>query len=191
MIEEYQHLIYENDEEKERVQQSVFEETLNCNKEYTVQQGSEAIQSHDKSEFDYDYVLTLMRAEGEMLFDKAVKMFGEPLWNGHAWQNKSCRARCPFGDMCRKELVAIEDNILCFGQLYKNNIDDEKLIRMSRSKRIKIINSDGSVHIDLSKEFDIQALSWFFFKHTSFIWHFGDYELHKDRVNGINVISLL
>ena len=39
MIEEYQHLIYENDEEKERVMQSVFEETLNCNKEYTVQQG--------------------------------------------------------------------------------------------------------------------------------------------------------
>lgn len=191
MKKEYQYLIYENDEEKKKVRHSVFMDTLQNNKEYTEQEGLDAIRRHDQSSFDYDYVLSLMRTEGEMLFDKAVEKFGDPLWSDRAWKNKSCTAICPFGDMCSKQLVLISDDIMCFGQLYQKKMDEEALIRMSEDNVIKIINSDGSVHIDLSTEFDIQRLSWYFFKHTSFIWHFGDYELHKDKVNSMNVIPLL
>lgn len=52
-----------------------------------------AIVSDEPNEINSDYEFALLMTEGQMLFNKAVKNFGEKLWNGAAWQKENCKIK--------------------------------------------------------------------------------------------------
>lgn len=69
----------------------------------------------------YEYVLEKNKTEGQMLFNYVRKKGADKLWAGKAWQNKTCKRICPYGEFCKKSVVSINENKMCYGQLLYND----------------------------------------------------------------------
>lgn len=194
MLHEYQKLIYEDEKAKEKVKNDCLNEVLNMHKNRTKDEVIKAIVSDEPNEINSDYEFALLMTEGQMLFDKAVKNFGEKLWNGAAWQKDNCKVKCPFGSMCKKDMVIIDKNQYCYGQIYQKRLCEKDLIEMAKNNHtINIVNDNDHVYLDLNNsKHDKQLLSEYFFKHDWFIWWFGDNDGRvNDNVNGYNIIPFL
>lgn len=191
MLEKYRQLIYKNPAEIKNLEKKCWDNVV---KSYPVELNID--DESRKQILEHDYNSSVIFAEGQMLFELAAQKFGNKLWSGNAWKNKSCRTICPLGNMCKKNLVQIDNECFCYGQLYHQKITDDELILMAENNHsIKIIKADGKIHIDLNdtnneKIFSEQIFSAFFFSYQWFIWWFGD-NGGKGKVNGINVINKL
>lgn len=197
MLEKYKSIIYENKEVEEKVKDTCINCIVVEHKDYTREEIMNQIASREPNDLQADFSFYLLMEEGKLLFDKAVKKFGNTLWSGEAWRISDCKRKCPFGDMCRKYLVEIDNIKYCFGQLYHNHneIRENKLvkiiIKMADKYAIKILKTDGNALVDLkSPNFDVQILSGFFSNYEWFVWWFGD-NGGKGKVNGCNVIPFL
>ena len=194
MLKKYEHLIYANVSEKKKVENECIDLVVKEHREYSKEKILELILSDKPNDIDSDYQMYILMTEGSLLFDKAAKKFGDKLWQSKAWKNKTCKRRCPFGDVCRKYLVKIDNECFCYGQLYFSKITENKILEMLKEHNIQLLNSNGSVYIDLNNADDYkrQFFGSFFFEYEWFIWWFGDDGGRKDKkVNGNNVIQLL
>lgn len=192
MLEKYQSIIYQNEEDKEKVKKDCLNFIIHKYKNYTKEEILNLIFSDQPNEISDDYAFALLETEGHMLFDITAKKFGFKIWKGKAWKNKTCKRKCPFGDECKKYLITIDNLRYCYGQLYYNKITENEIIEMSKNHKIKIINPNENVHIDLNMDYDEQIFSNFFFDYEWFICWFGDNAGRKNKkVNGYNVIHLL
>jgi hypothetical protein len=180
VIEQFKSLIYISDDERKSLQNDVYNSTLlQC----------PDLPGSDSFEFEFKY--NLMIKEGYRLFNLVSEKFGYKLWSNKAWRTKTCELKCPFGDICKKYIVKIDNNKLCYGQLYFKKINEDKLIYMTKYNSIKIIRPNGNIFIDLNSiNYDKQILSDFFFEYEWFIWWFGDLR-ENNKINGYNVISCL
>lgn len=164
MLSEYQKLIYEDEKVKEKVKNDCLNEVLNIYKNRTKDEVIKAIASDKPNDINSDYEFALLMTEGQMLFDKAVKNFGEKLWNGGAWQKENCKEKCPFGSMCKKDMVVIDKNRYCYGQIYQKKICEKDLLEMvTNNHTINIVNANDHVYLDLNdSNHDKQLLSEYF-----------------------------
>ncbi len=188
MLKKFQKLIYKNLSEKEKVRSECLDFITHRYKNYSIDEILKFIDSNTSNEIADDYFFALMQTEGQMLFDIAVKKYGLAIWNGKAWKNKKCKRKCPFGDECRKYLIQIDNKKFCYGQLYKNNITQNQIIKLLKSCQVKILFPDEKIYLDLNKKYDKQLLDSFFSEFDQFIDWFGD---GKNKVYGYNVIQFL
>lgn len=181
MLEQYRTLIYTNDEERQKSENKYRDEAI-------------------KSVNQIDYITATQRYEitanetqmnalyyeGRKLFNLAVKKFGYNLWHGEAWQFKTCKRKCPFGNMCRKILFEIDNKKYCYGQIYSGipcEVNDE-LHQKFDNGIYRVIRPDGS---SCSGQ---ESLSFHISFYENFILEFGDYGIDK-KINGRNIIPLL
>lgn len=193
MLAQYKDIIYKDSATVKRVENKCLDYVLAAHRNVTKDEIIASIASGEVNDLNSDYYFALLMEEGQLLFDVAEKKFGRNLWRSDAWKNTKCKKRCPFGNICKKQLVQIEDELFCYGQLYYRKINEQIMISMANDKRIKILKPNGEVYIDLNcSEYDEQLLSEFFFKYKWFIWWLGDNgEYSGTKINGYNVISFL
>lgn len=193
MLEEYRKIIYKNEDEKKEVIENCINRVLEMYSESTKEEIIESI-TQDKSDvLNPEFIFELLMTEGTMLFDIAVKKFGEKIWNSGMTLDKKCKKLCPFGDMCEQCYVEIDEKHFCYGQLLQLEINEETLKQISIEKQVKLMKPNGEVLIDLSSsDYDDQCLSAYFFEYEMFPMWFGDYGGYgKNKITGKNVISHL
>lgn len=233
MLEKYRTIIYKSEIEKRKVRDECIEEVMGrnpgCTKEEvleaikyieevmernpgcTEEEVFEAINNEDskKSYLSLKYAQSLEWAESAMLFDVAVKKFGEKLWDSKKTLNRTCKKLCPFGFMCKKYYVQIEGEKFCYGQLHQMHINEEELGRIAKEKQVKLMKPNGDIYIDLNapeydEEYDEsiwerQTVSNYFFDYAFSFFYFG-YSVpysglftcrNRDKINGGELISRL
>lgn len=192
MLEKFKPLIYSSEIQRKQVEEKCLQQVIENNPNHTRENIFKLICSKTPNEIAEEYyIYSLLPKEGQMLFDLTVDKFGKNLWNRKAWENKTCHKRCPFGDICKKQLIQVDEKFKCYGQLYFRKINAEKVKQLALNHTVKIFNNDKSVYMDLNQYYDEQMLSSFFFQYEWFIWNFGDYGEKKGKVNGENVIQFL
>ena len=194
MYEEFKSLIYKSKEEEQAVIDEVIFDVIkkhSCTKEELLN----ALSEDEPNEIQSDYHWELRTTENYMLFKLAVDKIGRKLWSNKAWHNKTCRRRCPFGDICRKRLIEIEGELFCYGQLYiKHNIyvSSDSIKELYPTQHIRVIEPDGTIFIDnRSPKFDIQIFASCLGEYEFFILDFGDKFTYPNKIYGNNVIRLL
>lgn len=191
MLEEFKSIIYKDKNEEKKVIDDCIKYVMGLYPNIEPHKVINSIMNDENSNINYDYNFALLQTEGSMLFNIAAETFGMELWKSHAWEKTNCNKRCPFGSMCRKFLVQIDTEKLCYGQLMFQKIREKELISLSQEYDIKIYKPSNDIYIDLnSKNYDDQLLSSYIFDHDWFIWWFGD-NCGKGKVNGYNVIPYL
>lgn len=193
MLEKYRQLIYDSKSEQEKIENECLHLVINENPETPESEIIKAVFDNTPNKYAQDYGSYLAMSEGELLFKMTAEKFGYKLWNGKAWKNKTCKKSCPFGGICKKELIKINDDVLCYGQLFCKGLTESKIVKMTKTHRISLLKSDGSVYIDLNNTPDIaenEIFSNFFFDYDLFVMWFGDYG-YNHKINGENVIRLL
>lgn len=194
MLEKYRTIIYESEDEKNKVIDNCIDSVLKYHPKSTK---DEILESVSKSKSDilyYDFMCELLMTEGKMLFDVAVAAFGEKIWSSDVKSNNNCKKRCPFGCMCKRYFAVIDGKYVCYGQMLQMQINMESLQKIALEKPVKIMNPNGDVFVDLSSpEYDEQLLAEYFFRYQWFIMRFGEKscEYGKNKVNGNNVIKFL
>lgn len=207
MLEKYRTIIYKSESEKRKVRDECIEEVMERNPGCTKEEVFEAINNEDskKSYLSLEYARSLEWAESAMLFDVAVKKFGEKLWDSKKTLNRTCKKLCPFGFMCKKYYVQIEGEKLCYGQLQQMHINEEELERIAKEKQVKLMKPNGDIYIDLNApEYDEsilerQTVSNYFFDYAFSFFYFGCSTPHtglftcrnRDKINGGELISRL
>ncbi len=193
MLSQYRCIIYKDKETFKNIENECVNSVLNIHQDRTKEDVITSITLGEVNDINADYYFALLMAEGRLLFEVAEKKFGRILWSTDAWRKKDCKKRCPFGNICKKELVQIDDVLFCYGQLYYRRISENIMIDMTKNKSIKVLKPNGEVYIDLScSDYDEQLLSEFFFRYEWFIWWFGDNGgRNGGKVNGGNVIPYL
>lgn len=173
---------------KRKCRNLVIESTPEFSKEEIIN----FIFSEEPNQFNAEFYFNLSMIESEMLFEKVAKKFGTKLWKGHAWENKTCRRNCPFGCICKKYCIKIENDIFCYGQLYDQKINEDTIYNMAETKQIYLLNSNRKVIVYLNKSttFEKEIFSNYFFDYGMFIVEFGDYG-DKHKINGEKFILLL
>lgn len=195
MLKKYQKLIYSSNTQKQEIHNQCIRCAKKYNPGYSVEEIENALNSNKPTKIYYDFIEAKLQIEGQMLFDKSVIKFGNSLWNGSAWKNKTCDSRCPFGNACQKEKIQIDGTFYCYGQLYQNNITYKSLYNMSKKNHyVSFVEPTGEIQaLDfIHSENDTEKISSWFFGYTYFIWWFGDYKDSKSKkINGENVIAYL
>lgn len=156
MLEKYRPLIYATKEEGEKVKQEAIESVIrNWSKEISRKEVTreEIIQSINEKDNKYDpeYFMELAIREGDMLFEKVAEKFGYKLWNGKAWRNKTCKRTCPLSSACKKELVQIDNEYFCYGQLLAKKIYNRELHKIAETHLVQLLNSDGTIIVNFSE----------------------------------------
>lgn len=191
MLKKFKGIIYQDENAEKKVIDDCIKYVIGLYPNIEPQEVINSIQNGKNDDINCDYALALLQAEGTMLFNIAAEKFGSELWKNQAWKKTNCIKRCPFGSMCKKYLVQIDAEMLCYGQLMSQKIREEDLINLSKRSNIKIYRSNNDIYIDLnSAYYDDQLLSSYFFDHNWFIWWFGDNGC-KGKLNGYNVIPYL
>ncbi len=191
MLEEFKSIIYKDKNEEKKVIDDCIKYVMGLYPNIDPHKVINSIMNDENSNINYDYNFALLQTEGTKLFNIASEKFGTKLWENQAWKKAECSKRCPFGSMCKKYLVQINTEMLCYGQLMSRKIREEELINLSEKNDIKIYKLNNDIYIDLnSTNYDDQHLSSYFFEHDWFIWWFGD-NGGKGKVNGYNVIPYL
>lgn len=110
----------------------------------------------------YEYVLEKNKTEGQMLFNYVRKNGADKLWAGKAWQNKTCKRICSYGEFCKKRVVSINENKMCYGQLLYNDLSLEKLKELDSGVKLLSINGD-IINVDLESFFYVYECyyEWF------------------------------
>lgn len=193
MLSQYRSIIYKDKETFRNVEKECVKSVLNIHQDRKKKDILSSIALGEVNDINADYYFALLMAEGRLLFEVTEKKFGRILWSTDAWKKIDCEMKCPFGNMCKKELVKIDDELICYGQLYYRRISENIMIDMAKNKSIKVLKPNGEVYIDLScSNYDEQLLSEFFFRYEWFIWWFGDNRgRNGGKVNGGNVIPYL
>lgn len=193
MLEKYESLIYADKAAKEETHRKCIQFVKDNHPNSSIAEIDKALNSAISNDIIYDYEFCELMTEGKLLFDKVASKFGEKLWRGNAWKNATCRRKCPFGDICKKEIVQIDDDFLCFGQLYDRKISEKKLLEKTEAHIVKFIrqNGDSFTLTACLSDSDKETLSSWFFEYEYFIWWFGSCGRKGGKVSGVNVISLL
>lgn len=186
MLSKYRSLIYANNEEMKDVENTCL--SLVCDRYPDIPRNEiiRQIEADEATDIGYDYYLELAIAEGERLISLVREKFGVKLWKGKAWKQKSCKKTCPYGDVCTKTLLKIDDERFCFGQLYLMEITDtKKLIPLLNEHHIELIYTEWNAVIDVNStltedteksRFYKECLGNFFFDYLyCSIWFGEDY----------------
>lgn len=193
MLKKYRTIIYESEDEINKVIDNCINRVLKNHPECTKEEILESIIKNKSDILNYDFTNELLMTEGKMLFDIAAAKFGEKIWGSNVKLDNTCKKLCPFGDMCNQYFVEIEGEHICYGQMLQMQINMKSLQMIAIEKQVKIIKPNGEIFIDLSfPEYDEQLLADYFFQYEWFIMRFGeDCKYGKHKVNGNNVISHL
>lgn len=173
--------IYNSDEERVRLKLHLKE--IYCKR------------NPDASDDEYDEIFN--RVENQKLFERAFQKYGRTLWKKNSpWKSKKCHIKCPVADICTKKLLQIDNTKLCYGNLYFNRIDCDKLKELEEQGHIiQIIDMSGKVILKLNHTAsDTERELVFLFVNTlyfMYIMNFGDYSNRRRNVNGSNVIPYL
>lgn len=183
MDEIFEKLIYNSEEEKQKVHKECIGRVVGYyNLSSTFKQASfdEVERELAKVPLDTDLENTSARAfatysaytelkdgiESRMLLNYVRKNGADKLWSGKAWQNKTCKRRCPFGEMCNKDVLSIDGTKMCYGQLLSRDLTFEKVKTLETGgSEIERILNNGDI-----SEYSIES---FFESYESFMDWFG------------------
>lgn len=144
-------ILYQNDADKQNARRQSIADTIAVNEKYhcyTVDQIEQFMDNPDSLERcseEYEAAGTfdqIVRIDERInVFKMACDRFGYELWNGRAWQNKTCKRSCPLADFCKKETIVIGGERLCRGQIFSKGIKEDAL-----PPSTPVLNADGSVY---------------------------------------------
>ena len=186
MLSKYRSLIYANNEEMKEVENTCLSSVCDRHPDIPRNEIIRQIESDEATDIGYDYYLELAIAEGERLISLVREKIGVKLWTGKAWKQKGCKKTCPYGDVCTKTLLQIDDDRFCFGQLFLMGITDtKKLIPLLNEHHIELIYTESNAVIDVNRtltedteksRFYKERLGNFFFDYLyCSIWFGEDY----------------
>lgn len=181
MDKKYRKLLYSSKNDEEKVLKKCIEYALEFS-------------DFGTSDFESDYSYALLSEEGKMLFEIAVQRFGKQLWNSEAWHSEKCKSNCPFGEMCKKEKIQINEKCYCYGQIYLNDITKAKLYNNVDYCYISLVNCNNEIILNLNSclnnSLKKEQFENFFSEMYWFIIQFGDSRGGK-HIIGENIINQL
>lgn len=175
MNEKYKSIIYSSNQDMQNTIDQCLQTAAdrnNCSKADV----QEDIKNNIKSAAVCDYVDALLWSEGTALYTKICQCFASELWKSNACLSNECAKKCPFGDICRKDYVLINDNKFCYGRLTTlcGIKSDKELIELATKQHISICRENGSIIADLNSSYDEQQVESWFGKYEWHIKWFGD-----------------
>ena len=189
MLEKYKGLIYKSDDERKQAERRIFEECFTAYPELSADDYINADDERLPPDLRGLYYRLLEEYEGNCLFELAVNKFGKSLWLNGAWGRKWCKRRCPFGNVCRKELYEYKGKRYCYGQIYLrvNPYLSDRLKNDYIFSDYSIIFSDGK---RINSEKILKAQGMYLSSYETFISEFGEKD-STGKINGRNVIPFL
>lgn len=187
-------ILYRSDTEKKAARRKIIEEAIVANaswQDYSVDRIEQLLNCPDlvvngtkDYEVAHDCSMIICMDENTKVFQMACDRLGYKLWNGRAWQNKTCKRNCPLADYCQKATVAINGERLCRGQVYSRGINSEKAEQLPNDT--PIYKADGSACY--LKSDDPEAFGNFFEILFEVGYNYGDPKRAGNRLMGGNVI---
>lgn len=165
MLAKYKNIIYKDENAEKKVIDYCTKYVVNLYPDVDPHKIEKSIQDKENNAINQDYAFVLLQSEGRLLFNITAEKFGMALWKNQAWEKSDCFKKCPFGNMCKKYLVQIDMEKLCYGQLISRNICEKELVILSKTCNIKILKPNNEIYLDLdlnSNNYDNQLLSGYF-----------------------------
>ena len=200
MLEKYRHLIYKDEEARNKFIEEVLDEYLGNNLLTTSKEKRERIKNQpEPSDFGY----SLFTSEGERLFILVYEKLGKKYWAGDMWSMDDCRPDCPFGNICKRKFIKAKGKHYCYGQLLVNNLGTENFVNMiSEGNKVQIVDHDGYIYFDSDIWDTIEDSEMIISSYPLEFYHyenvFGDITYVRNKDNklkpilvGENVISRL
>ena len=159
MNNEYRYLIYSNKQDENRNIQNcmnIAAELSNC----TITSIEKDIANRISSEAVCNYTDALLWSEGTALFKLICDSFAIDLWKSNDCLSAECTRKCPFGDICQKDYISIDNKKICYGKLTTSYgiKSSEELIKLAEDHNISICGENESIIADLNSSYDEQRV---------------------------------
>ena len=189
----YKPLIYKDKEEEEKFIEDCLDEYLEFNHmTVTSKEEREKIKNtHNHSDFEWYFITSQCYRLFTLVYDK----IGKKYWSSDIWSKDDCRVGCPFGELCDRQFISIDEQYYCYGQLIlkKELGTDELLDSVAAGKRFKIVDHDSTVRFDSKGAgLDICEIRFnnYILEHDFYLNYFGDASCIRDKEGELRYVII-